>query len=178
MLKIGITGNIASGKSEVEKMISNYNYACYDLDKLSKEIFDNEKEKIFEIFKTLDRKAIANIVFSNGDMKKKLEEIIHPKLKENIFEIFKKEDKIVFISGALLYQAGFDRFFDKIIYIDAPYPLRLKRLQKRNNLSYDEAKKRLDAQNDFGKNKADFIIENDKTKKELKEKLDKILSTF
>ncbi len=170
MLKIGITGNIASGKSEFEKILKNLNYKVYDMDILSKEIFKNNKDDIFKIFNTLERKEIADIVFKDEEKRKLLENIIHPKLKLKINEIFNSNLKIVFISGAILYQTGFDKMFDKIIYIDAPYELRLKRLQKRNNLDEKDAILRLNAQNDYGMDKADIIIQNDKTLDELEKK--------
>ncbi len=176
MIKIGITGNIASGKSEFEKILESLNFEVYDLDILSKEIFEEKKDEIEIIFNTLNKKTIADIIFSNKEKKEALENIIHPKLKQKIFEIFKKDSDIVFISGAILYQSGFDKFFDKIIFVDAPPEIRLKRLIKRNNLSYDEALLRLNSQNDYGKDKADFIVQNSSDIKNLKQNAIKIIN--
>ena len=75
----------------------------------------------------------------------------------------------------MLFEAGFDKLFDKIIFIDAPYEMRLKRLMKRNNLDLKSAEIRLNAQNDNNKMKADYIIDNSKTIQDLEEAIDSIL---
>ena len=180
MIKVGLSGKIASGKSEIEKMLQNMGYLVFDLDKISHSLFDDEpiKNKILNTFKTLDRKEIGKIVFNDNTRKEKLEEIIYPKLKEIIFELFEKykEEKAIFISGALLFKSGFYKFFDKTIFIEADDEIRLKRLIKRNNLELTEAKARLNLQDD--KTFADFIIENNKDKEKLNNELNKVLKTL
>lgn len=177
MLKVGITGNIASGKSIVESLIKDKNYLVFDLDIISHKLLsENEeiKKAILDEFKTLNRGDIGKIVFSDFEKRKKLEEIIHPKLKEFCMRIFNGSEKIVFISGALLYEAGFDKLFDKIIYIDAKKEIRLERLMKRNNLSKEDALLRIESQLD-NKNKADFIVENNDSIEKLEIKVNSIL---
>lgn len=174
MIKVGISGKIASGKSEVEKIISNLGYFVYDLDKISHALMDeNEqiKAQILAEFNTLDRKKIGSIVFLNPSKKEKLENIIYPQLEKEIFNIFDKhkEEKIVFISGALLFKSGFYRFFDKTIFVSAKDEIRLERLMKRNNLSKEIAKSRLNLQDD--ETQADIIIENNSNIEELKNKI-------
>ena len=177
MLKVGITGNIASGKSIVENIIKNKGYLVFDLDVISHNLLNENNEVktlVLKEFNTLDKKEIAKIVFRDNAKRKKLENIIHPKLKEFCFDIFKKNEKIVFISGALLYEAGFDEFFDKIIYIDADKNTRLARLIKRNNLSKQDALLRINSQKD-NKSRANFIIENNSSIDELEIKVNSIL---
>lgn len=178
MIKVGITGKIAAGKSEVEKILLDMNYPVYDLDELSHDLLsDNEvvRAKILDEFKTLDRKELANIVFSDVNKKEKLEKIIYPKLIQVISVIFEKhkKDKIVFVSGAMLFKSGFYRLFDKTIFVEASDNIRLERLMKRNNLSADVAKKRLNLQDD--KIGASVIIENNGDIFELKEEVKKAL---
>ena len=178
MLKIGLTGNIASGKSEVEKILSDMGYYVHDLDKITHKLYESSdiNKKIMKEFNTTDRKKISQIVFSDKNKLKTLENIIHPELKKFILNL--KSDEIVFVSGALIYEAGFDYLFDKIIFVDSSYETRFLRLKKRNNLSYEEAKIRMDIQNPDNKSKADFIIENNSTidnlKKQVIETLEKI----
>lgn len=177
MIKVGISGKIASGKSEAEKIIKSLNYQVFDLDVISREIFqdDSIQKEIMNEFQTLNRKEIAQIIFENKEKKKNLEKIIHPKLKEAIFELFEKykNEKVIFISGALLFESGFYKFFDKTIFIDADENIRLERLMKRNNLSYSEAKKRLNMQDSA--NLADYIIENNENFDNLKIKIEKVI---
>ena len=162
MLKIGITGNIASGKSRIEEFIRNKGYNVIDLDSVVHDLYQNNKtvkENILKTFGELDRKVLGQIVFKDIQKKKQLEKIIYPILEEEIKKIFSKHiNKVIFISGALIYEAGFDRYFDKIIFVDADYEKRLERLIKRNNYNIDEAKKRLDSQNLNYIDKADYII--------------------
>ena len=174
MQKLGLTGNICAGKSQVEKILEKRGYKVIDLDVISHKFLENNSE-IFEHFKTLDRKKIANIVFSNEKEKKFLEDILHPMLYNFILEEFKNNyDKLV-ISGALLFEAGFDKLFDKIIYVDAPYDIRLERLMKRNSLDKVSARKRLDCQNSNYKNYADIVINNIGTPQELEQTINSIL---
>ena len=177
MIKVGISGKIASGKSEVEKILQKLNFKVFDLDVISHNLFDNKniKNVILKEFKTLDRKEIGNIIFNNPDKKEKLENILYPELKKIILELFEenKNEKYVFISGALLFKSGFYKLFDKIIFIDAPESIRLQRLIKRNNLDEKSALERLNLQDDS--TLADFIIENNSDINSLKEKISEVL---
>jgi len=175
-MKIGITGNIAAGKSEVESLIKNSGFAVYDLDKITHELYENEsiKSRLFDVFNTFDRNEISKIVFNSKEKMKLLESIIHPELKNFIQSI--NEDNLVFVSGALIYEAGFDKYFDKIIFVSAPKELRLKRLIKRNNYTEAEALKRIEFQSSNYQDKADFVILNDATLDNLKTKVQEILS--
>ncbi len=181
MIKIGLTGNIASGKSEVEKIISHLGYLCVDLDIVSHDILQNNEEakaKILKEFFTLDRKQLAQIVFYDDKRRQSLQNIIYPYLKEFILKKFiENNDKdLIFISGALIYEAGFDYLFDKIIFVDCDKNLRLKRLMKRNNMEENEAKNLINIQNDLNKTKADYIIKNDGDLDSLREKIQKIIN--
>ena len=176
MLKIALTGNIASGKSTVEKIIEENGYNVYDTDKIAHKILENSEE-IKKTFGTIDRKEIAKIVFSNPEKLKLLESIIHPKVKEEILKIFDSEEILVFISVPQLFESGFDILFDKIIFVTADENLRKERLIKRNSLTPEEAQKRIDAQKETGKlEKSDFVIENNSDYESLKEQVEKTLS--
>ena len=181
MIKIGLTGNIASGKSTVEALIAEIGYKVVDLDKVSHELLETVcKEEVLNIFKTTERKELSKIVFNDKNELKKLENIIHPKLKEYILKYFEenKTEEKVFISGALIYEAGFDKLFDKIIYVDSNKNLRLKRLMERNFLDEKTALIRINAQNDNFKNNADFIIDNNGDLRSLRENVAKILKNI
>ena len=172
MIKVGISGKIASGKSQVESIIENLGYKVFDLDKISHSLFDDEniQKKLLDEFKTLDRKEIGKIVFSDVEKKNALEKIIHPELKNIIFNLFEqnKEEKAIFISGALIFKTGFYKFFDKTIFVEANEQTRLERLMKRNKLTFNEAQARLNLQDD--NELADFIVENNSSFENLETK--------
>lgn len=153
MLKIAITGNIAAGKSQVEKIISE-KYSVYDADKIAHQILGN-----------VDRKKLGEKVFSNPTERKKLEEYIHPKVKDEILKIFEKDLDVVFISVPLLFEAGFESMFDKIIFVQCDDDIRLKRLMQRNDFTEEQALKRMSAQQTQSEKmqKSDFIIYNNTT---------------
>ena len=179
MIKIGLTGNIASGKSTVEAVVAQFGHKIADLDKVSHELLETVcREEVLRVFGTIERKELSKIVFNDKNELKKLENIIHPRLKEYILKFFEenKNEKMLFISGALIYEAGFDKLFDKIIFVDAQYNLRLQRLMKRNSFDEEEAIKRINAQNDNFKDKADFVIQNDGSLDDLKINTAKILA--
>lgn len=178
MLKIAITGNIASGKSTVEKFIEELGYKVFDTDKIAHEILENS-EDIRNLFGTLDRKEIAKIVFNDNEKLKLLESIIHPKVKAKIEEIFNLNFDIVFISVPQLFETGFNELFDKIIYITADENIRKERLMKRNSLSEEEALKRIKAQSESKKKEfSDFTIENNGNIRELKLFITQIMNSL
>jgi dephospho-CoA kinase len=176
MLKVAITGNIASGKSVVEKILESKGYKIYDTDKIAHEILENSSE-VKQVFGTTDRKKIAEVVFSDSEKLKLLESIIHPRVKDELNKIFSNDLEVVFISVPQLFETGFDNLFDKVIYVTADRQIRLERLMKRNSLNEEEALKRINAQNEAGKvEKSDFVIVNNSDLEKLDSEVEKILS--
>lgn len=161
MLKIAITGNIASGKSTVENLIKARGYKVYDTDKIAHKFLENSIE-VKKSFGSTDRKEIAKIVFNDSKKLRELESIIHPQVKLELESIFNNIENIVFVSVPQLFESGFDTLFDKIIFVSADMNIRLQRLMKRNNLSKEEALKRIQAQKSENEKieKSNFIIFN------------------
>ncbi len=182
MLKVAITGNIASGKSQVEKIISE-KYPVYDTDKIAHKILENLKDFYgYDVFTDgkIDRKKLGELVFLNPDLKKKLEKIIHPQVKQEILKIFEQNQPIVFISVPLLFETGFDKLFDRIIFVSADSNIRLERLMKRNNFTKEEALRRIQSQGAEEEKiqKSDFVIYNNLTLTDLKTQTDLVLNNI
>ena len=186
MIKIAITGNIASGKSEAEKILSEKGFKVMDTDKAAHKILNaslavKEEFKSYDVFENgeISRQKLGELVFSDKKQLKKLENIIHPLVKEQIQEFFEKNsnEKYVFVSVPQLFEAGMETMFDKIIFISAKDNIRLERLMKRSGCTLDYARKRLSAQmpqNDKIQ-KSDFVINNDYSIADLEKQLASIL---
>lgn len=186
MKKIAITGNIASGKSEAEKIITSLGFKVFDTDKINHDILENDintKNELINIFKgfeildeknNISRTKIGNIVFNDGNLKKKLENLLHKKIFDKLDEIYEKNknEKLIFISIPLLFEIQAQEKFDKIIFISADENIRFERLIKRNNYTEEYAKKRIQSQLPESEKikMSDFVIENNSDTAELKAK--------
>ena len=196
MLKVAITGNIASGKSEVEKMLLNLGFKVADTDKINHFILMSDYSAILEIknaFKDEDilddggaisREKLGRVVFSSLEKKLKLEEILHKRIFEKVEEFFKENESrdVVFVSIPLLFETKQQEMFDKIIFVSADEDTRIKRLMKRNGYTKEYALERMNSQGEeFEKiKKSDFVIYNNSDfislKNQVKTILEKIIN--
>lgn len=189
---IGITGNSGSGKSTVSKMISeNYEAKIIDADKIAKEMTMNNGEYLQAIKQnfgedvikdnTLDRKKLADIVFSNKTEKEKLDsltfEYVVRRIKEEIKKAQLKSDiKYIVLDVPLLFESKLNEVCNYTIGVTAPKIEKIKRICKRDKLSEEKALQRLNSQPDdeFFIQKCDFIIENINNEK-TEEKVNEIM---
>lgn len=160
MLKVGITGNIAAGKSTVEKILKEKGYSVLDTDIVSHDLLENDSKIIKTVIKAfndyklvsfdgkISRTKLGKIVFSDKMRMRKLESIIHPVIREKICEYFDahKDEDIVFVSVPLLYEAHMEDLFDRIILVFAEDQWRYKRLIKRDRLDEEYASKKINSQ--------------------------------
>ena len=192
MIKLGLTGNIAAGKSEVEKIFKSFNIPTFSADEAVHSVIYKNKEVVNLIIKNfdkydiitdnkIDKLKISKIVFSNSDKKKELENIIHPFVIDEIEKFFEKEkqSKIVVVDIPLLFECNLEFIFDKILLVYADDKTRFKRIKNRNKLEDKHIEKIMKSQiNQEEKiNKSDFVIinNNDKNLEELKKDIEKII---
>ena len=172
MLKIAITGNIASGKTTVQKILEQKGYKVLDTDIVGHKLLDelpeikNEFSK-YEIFNTdgkINRPELGKLVFSNPELKAKLEEIIHPAIKSEILKFFaeNKHEKVLLVGIPLLFETNMRDIFDKAVLIYTNDNIRKERLIKRNSYTAEYAQRRMDSQmpQDTKKALCEYIIDN------------------
>lgn len=180
---IGVTGSIGVGKSVVFKYIQEKmgDLAEYiDADIITHNIYEKNEVKnfLFREFNTINRKEIGKIVFSNKESLEKLNKFMHKSIIEEIdIRIKKSNKKYIFADIPLLYELKLEYMFDKIVVVYASRDIQISRIINRNNLSKDDAIKRIDAQIDIEekRRKADYVIENMETIETLRYNVDKIL---
>lgn len=179
MIKFALCGNIASGKSTVQKLLENQGYIVLDTDKVAHELLTVNNSELFLEFKKFDvfengefsREKLGKLVFTNKEIKQKLENILHPQIREKIKEFFEQNqnEKYLFVGIPLLFEANMTDLFDKIIFIYADDDIRLKRLLLRNGYSVEYAKARLNSQmrQEEKTQKSDYVINNNGSIEEL-----------
>lgn len=195
MLKVAITGNIASGKSTVENLLIEKGYKVLDTDTVSHELLrdDSVKRKVIEAFSDFDilddedeisRIKLGKIVFDNDSLREKLEGILHPLIKnetERFFNFLETQgEKFAFVAVPLLFEANFVDIFDKIMLIYTDDDIRLQRLITRNKISIKHAENRLKIQTSQDKkiSLADYVVYNNGSLIELLKNLDDVLNVL
>ena len=178
-MNIGITGSIACGKSTVSDYLIAKGYTIIDADKLGHVALTSNdvKRKLAEKFgenilenNEISRKKLGKIVFGNTENLKNLNSIIHPKIKKLILKLQEKykDEDLVFLDIALLYEANFVDLVEKVVVVYADEEVQLERLITRNSLSKEEAFKRIESQMSPQEKAAlgDFVINNSYNKEE------------
>ncbi|ACK42164.1 MULTISPECIES: dephospho-CoA kinase [Dictyoglomus] len=190
--KIGITGGIGTGKTLVINTLKELGIPVISADEIVRELQKDPYylEKIRKIFGDkvfeegqLNRKKLAEIIFSDDKERKKLENLLHPPVLTEIkkrLEDF-KDKEIVAVEVPLLFEVGIENWFDEIWVVYAPFEIQLERIIKRDNISQEEAIKRIKAQIPIEEKvkKADFVIYNDKDLESTKNQIkNRILSIY
>ena len=190
-LKVAVTGSIGSGKSAFCKILADKGYTVINADELSKKLLaSNEKiknkiKKVFgsESYKNneVNKKYIANKVFSSAENVQKINSIIHPAVISEIRKIFNElegKEKIIFVEAALIYEADMENMFDNIVLVTADENIRKQRKISNGNISAKEFEKRNSNQiQDIEKKKrADFVFENNSSLEDIKSKAELLLT--
>ncbi|MFH1895521.1 MAG: dephospho-CoA kinase [archaeon] len=175
---LGITGSIGTGKSTVLKEFESNGFKALNADTIAKKEMLKVKEELKEIIgieavskQGIEFQKIAKIVFNNRKKLAELNELIHPLVRKKLEEEARGE-KLVAIEIPLLFESGMQDLCDKILVI---YSKKDKMIERKEKLGMqkEEVLKRLKNQLPAGKKKkkADFLVENNGTLKELQEKI-------
>ena len=185
MLKVGITGGIGSGKSTVSRFFSELGVPVYDSDQRAKSLMQHDDSIIIKIKKefgddsylnnVLNRSHIAEIVFKNELKLKQLNAIVHPLVRTDFNNWLSQNSNARFVikEAAIMIESGAYKDLDKLIVVNANREQKIKWIKKRDHLLLEDIENRIQNQlSDKIRNQyADFIIENNSSKKELKQQV-------
>jgi len=174
---VGLTGGIASGKSTVASIFKNLGIAIVDADSIAKKAVEPNSKALKRLIETfgkqivghcgkLNRAALRNIMISDANCKRHIEEIIHPDVMElslkEISKIRSKGVRFLIFEIPLLYETGLENMFSPIIVVYCPKYIQLERVIKRDKITKNQASAIIHAQLDIEQKKklADFIIDN------------------
>ncbi len=173
---VGLTGGFGVGKSSVAQRFKNFGAEVIDADdiahasmKKGSPIFD----PIIELFeealhpggKKMDREKLADIVFLDPKRRKELEAVVHPYVYEKIKEkIDASEKRVILVEVPLLFEAGFETLFDKVLVVTCNSTVKLKRLRYKGFPEAEvRARERAQMPESLKAQKADYVIDNSKT---------------
>ncbi|WP_030624661.1 dephospho-CoA kinase [Streptomyces sclerotialus] len=176
MVKVGLTGGIGAGKSEVSRLLASYGAVIVDADKIAREVVEPGTPGLAAVVEafgtdvltpdgTLDRPALGALVFADPDKLKALNAIVHPLVgtRSAELEAAAGEDAVVVHDVPLLTENGLAPLYDVIVVVDAAPETQLRRLVALRGMTEDEAKARMSAQADREQRLAiaDLVIDND-----------------
>lgn len=191
---IGLTGGIASGKSQVTNYLKDKNYLVIDADKIAREIVNPGQagyQAVVNYFGTgilteegeIDRDRLGQIVFQDSNQMKKLNELLHPLIFEKILSLIRAaSESIVFVDIPLLFETKDEMSkiglsFDEVWLVFVDSQTQVQRLIQRDQISQEFAKQKIASQMPLGAKRglAQLVIDNSKDHNHLYRQLDRAL---
>jgi dephospho-CoA kinase len=182
-LRVGLTGGIGAGKSEVARIFGELGALVIDADEMARlavapgsEGLERIRERWPQVIAedgTLDRPALAALTFDDAVTREALNAIVHPLVRKLAAEREAQAEprQIVVHDVPLLFESGFCDECDANVVVIAPPDLRIQRVQARSKLSRDKIERRMAAQMDpeEARKRADYVIENEGSLEHLRE---------
>ena len=176
-IKLGITGGIGSGKSVVSRILRLMDVPVYDCDSQSKyltehnnvirtQLIDLLGNNVYFSNGKLNKSFLASYVFSDSRHTAQINQIIHPIVKVDFENWAINQNPDILIIGmesAILFEAKLEKTIDKILFVQAPFNLRIQRTMERDDLSFEQVKMRIRAQMDDDEKmkRSHFVVIND-----------------
>ncbi|MFJ5677305.1 dephospho-CoA kinase [Streptomyces sp. NPDC093097] len=176
MVKVGLTGGIGAGKSEVSRLLASYGAVVVDADKIAREVVEPGTPGLAAVVEefgagilapdgTLDRPKLGALVFSDQDKLKALNAIVHPLVGARSAELEASAgpDAVVVHDVPLLTENGLAPLYDLVVVVDAAPQTQLDRLVRLRGMAEGEAAQRMAAQATREERLAvaDLVIDND-----------------
>jgi|SRR6185295_12797163 len=177
MLKVGLTGSIAVGKSFVLSVLGELGCATFDADKIAHSVMEPGRPAFEDIVRefgrevlaydgSIDRAKLGAIVFADEPRRKRLNEIVHPRVIEEQNRLLREveassPDGIAVMDAALIIESGGYKRFDKLIVAFCDRETQIQRLMRRNGVTREDAERRIAAQmsSEEKRRYADYEIE-------------------
>lgn len=190
---VGLTGGIATGKSTVSQLLQQLGYVVIDSDQIARYVVEPGRpayeqivahfgEEILMPDGQLNRGALGKIVFNDPAERKALEEITHPAIfiekDRRIKEAQADGHDLIFLDVPLLIETNLHKTVDKVLLVYTKASLQIQRLMDRDQLSLEDAMKRVRAQMPIDEKRAfaDMIIDNNGSKEQLEAQVHEVLS--
>ena len=175
---IGITGGVGAGKSTVlDYLREQFHAYVIQADQVGHQVMEPGEicysqvialfgEHILKKDKTIDRKAVSDVVFGNEEKLKKLNGIIHPAVRQSVLEEIQlqkeKKTAIVAVEAALLLEEHYEKFCDKVWYVHTDREIRISRLMENRGYSREKSESIISSQapDEYFAKHADYIIRN------------------
>ncbi|MFY9631246.1 MAG: dephospho-CoA kinase [Candidatus Cybelea sp.] len=182
-MRVGLTGGIGAGKSQVAGIFGDLGALIIDTDVIAREVVTPQSDGLLEIARVwpavvrngvLDRAALADIVFSDAAARERLNALLHPHIRRLAVERESRAapGQLIVHVVPLLFETGYDRLVDRSVLVAAPLERRIARIVERDRLDEARVRARMAAQVEPGeaRSRADYVIENDEDLDHLRER--------
>jgi len=195
MRVFGLTGNIGSGKSTVADMFRRAGIPVLDADRISREVTSPGGRAYSPVIRefgreillpdgSIDRRKLAEIVFSDPARRARLEALTHPAIleamKESLDGLSRDGHRAAVVEAALIHETGGKGLFEAVVFVRCDEETQLRRLMARGGMSMEQALARLRAQMDAAKKavRSDHVIDNSGSPEETRAQVEKLAAVL